>query len=300
LISIFLENILPIFLIASAGFLVSKKFSIKPRLLSQITLYLFTPSLTFTLLTTNELVGSEILGIFGFAVAIAALVGGVTFLLGRVMRLERKIMAAVLMCSIFMNAGNFGIPLLGFSFGDKAQAYAALYFVSMIAVTNTVGITIASSGTMSFRKALLNLLKFPTLYAVVLAMGFIYFGWKLPLSLARSVQILSGAAIPCMLVLLGMQIQVARWNGHYKALVLALASRMLLAPFIALGFSQVLSMQGDILRASVVESSMPPAVMNSLLATEFDTEPSFVTFVILVGTIASPFTLTPLLAFLGA
>jgi len=300
LISIFLENILPIFLIASAGFLVSKKFSIQPRLLSQITLYLFTPSLTFTLLTTNELVGSEILGIFGFAVAIAALVGGVTFLLGRVMRLERKIMAAVLMCSIFMNAGNFGIPLLGFSFGDKAQAYAALYFVSMIAVTNTVGITIASSGTMSFRKALLNLLKFPTLYAVVLAMGFIYFGWKLPLSLARSVQILSGAAIPCMLVLLGMQIQVARWNGHYKALVLALASRMLLAPFIALGFSQVLSMQGDILRASVVESSMPPAVMNSLLATEFDTEPSFVTFVILVGTIASPFTLTPLLAFLGA
>jgi len=300
LISIFLENILPIFLIASAGFLVSKKFSIQPRLLSQITLYLFTPSLTFTLLTTNELVGSEILGIFGFAVAIAALVGGVTFLLGRVMRLERKIMAAVLMCSIFMNAGNFGIPLLGVSFGDKAQAYAALYFVSMIAVTNTVGITIASSGTMSFRKALLNLLKFPTLYAVVLAMGFIYFGWKLPLSLARSVQILSGAAIPCMLVLLGMQIQVARWNGHYKALVLALASRMLLAPFIALGFSQVLSMQGDILRASVVESSMPPAVMNSLLATEFDTEPSFVTFVILVGTIASPFTLTPLLAFLGA
>ena len=300
MISIFLENILPIFLIASAGFLVSKKFSIQPRLLSQITLYLFTPSLTFTLLTTNDLVGSEILGIFGFAVTIAALVGGVTFLLGRVMRLERKIMAAVLMCSIFMNAGNFGIPLLGFSFGDKAQAYAALYFVSMIAVTNTVGITIASSGTMSFRKALLNLLKFPTLYAVVLAMGFIYFGWKLPLSLARSVQILSGAAIPCMLVLLGMQIQVARWNGHYKALVLALASRMLLAPFIALGFSHVLSLQGDILRASVVESSMPPAVMNSLLATEFDTAPSFVTFVILVGTIASPFTLTPLLAFLGA
>ena len=287
-------------MIAGAGFLVSKKFSIKPRLLSQITLYLFTPCLTFTLLTSNNLLGSEILGLFGFAVAIAVMVGGITFLAGRLLRLERKILAAVLMCSIFMNAGNFGIPLLGFSFGEKAQAYAALYFVSMIAVTNTVGIAIASSGTSGFKKALLNLLKFPTLYAVVLALVFIYLGWELPLPLSRSVQILSGAAIPCMLVLLGMQIQVASWDGHYKALSLALVSRMLLAPFLALGFSHFLGLQGNIMQAAVVESSMPPAVMNSLLATEFDTEPSFVTFVILVGTILSPFTLTPLLAFLGA
>ena len=41
-------------------------------------------------------------------------------------------------------------------------------------------------------------------------------------------------------------------------------------------------------------------LMNSLLATEFDTEPSFVTFVILAGTLISPLTLTPLLSILGA
>ena len=300
MVNIFLENILPIFLIAGAGFLVSKHFSIQPRLLSQITLYLFTPCLTFVLLTTNNLLGSEIIGIFGFAVAIAILVGGITFLLGRIVRLERRILAAVLMCSIFMNAGNFGIPLLGFSFGEKAQAYAALYFVSMIAVTNTFGIAIASSGRSNLRKALLNLLKFPTLYAVILALVFIYTGWTLPLPLARSVQILSGAAIPCMLVLLGMQVQVARWNHQYKALGLALASRMFLAPLLALGLSHIVGLQGNLYQAVVVESSMPAAVMNSLLAAEFDTEPSFVTFVILAGTILSPLTLTPLLSYLGA
>ncbi|MFW9925065.1 MAG: AEC family transporter, partial [Candidatus Thorarchaeota archaeon] len=217
MVTLFVENILPIFLIAGAGFLVGRYFSIQPRLLSQVTLYLFTPCLTFTLLTTNDLRGKEIIGIFGFAVTIALLVGAVTFIIGRLMHLERKMLAAVLLCSIFMNAGNFGIPLLGFSFGDKAQAYAALYFVSMIVVTNTVGITIASSGTTGLRKSLLNLLKFPTLYAVVIALIFIYFGWTLPLPIARSVDILSGAAIPCMLVLLGMQIQVARWNGQYRA-----------------------------------------------------------------------------------
>ena len=292
--ALFINNILPIFLIAGAGFLVGRYFSIQPRFLSQVTQYFF------NLLTTNDLLSAEILGLFGFAVTIAILVAGTSYLLARLMKLERKMMAAVLLCSIFMNAGNFGIPLLGFSFGDKAQAYAALYFVSMVAITNTFGIAIASSGTSNLRKSLLNLLKFPTLYAVILALVFIYTGRSLPLPLARSVEILSGAAIPCMLVLLGMQIQVAHWNGHYKALGLALASRMLLAPFLALGLGQVLGLHGSIHQAAVVESSMPPAVTNALLATEFDAEPSFVTFVILAGTIISPLILTPLLAYLGA
>lgn len=297
---LFLNNILPIFLIAGAGFLVSKYLNLQPRLLSQVTLYLFTPFLTFKLLTTNKLLGQEILGIFIFALVVMSLVGLVTWGAGRLLKLDRKIMAAVLLCAMFMNAGNFGIPLLGFSFGEKAQAYGSLYFVSMAVLTNTFGIAIASSGKSTLRQSVINLLRFPALYAVGVAGLFITFGWSLPLPLTRSVDILSGAAIPCMLVLLGMQLQVARWDGHYKALGLALATRMLVAPLLALAISSLFNLSGSLLQASVTESSMPPAVMNALLATEYDAEPSFATFVILAGTLLSPFTLTPLLAYLGA
>lgn len=297
---IFLNNILPIFLIGGSGFVVGKYFHIKPRLLSQVTLYLFSPCLTFQLLTSNNLEFAEIVGLLGFATTIAALVAGITWMLGSAMKLERRMLAAVLLCAIFMNAGNYGLPLLGFSFGAEAQAYGAVYFVIMTAITNTLGITIASSGTMELRDSIRNLFRFPALYAVVLAVIFLITGWTLPLPLARSVEILSNAAVPCLLVLLGMQFQAARWNGHYRALGLALAIRMLVAPLLALSLGNLLGWQGNLLRAAVVESSMPPAVMNSLLATEFDTESSFVTFVILVGTLASPLTLTPLLAFLGA
>jgi malate permease and related proteins len=300
LFEIFLNNIVPIFLIAGSGFLLGKAFQIKPRMLSQITLYLFTPCLTFQLLTTNELEIEEIVGLFGFSITIASLIAALTWLVGRMLKLERRLMAAVMLCAIFMNAGNYGIPLLGFSFGEQAQAYGALYFVSMVAVTNTIGITIASSGSMDLRRAFLNLFRFPALYAVFLAIIVHMMNWHLPLPLSRSIDILSGAAIPSMLVLLGMQLQVARWNGEYRALGLALAARMVIAPIFAFGLGHILGWQGNLLRAAVVESSMPPAVMNTLLASEFDTEPSFVTFVVLTGTLASPMTLTPLLSFLGA
>ena len=45
---------------------------------------------------------------------------------------------------------------------------------------------------------------------------------------------------------------------------------------------------------------MPTAVMAAVLATEYDIHPNFVTTVITATTLLSPFTLTPLLAFLGA
>jgi len=45
---------------------------------------------------------------------------------------------------------------------------------------------------------------------------------------------------------------------------------------------------------------MPTAVLTTVLATEFDSQPSFVTTVVFVTTLLSPLTLTPLLYFLGA
>lgn len=297
---IFINNILPIFLIGGAGFALGKKFQVQPRLLSQVTLYLFSPCLAFKLLTTQRIDFSEAVGLFGFVFLISLAIALVAYGLGWLLKLERRLMAAVLMCAIFMNAGNFGIPLLGFSFGEKAQAYGALYFVCMVAITNTIGIAIASSGTMAVSKAVLNLFRFPMLYAVILAGVVMALDWQLPVPVTRSIEILSGAAIPCMIVLLGLQLQTAQWKAQYSALGLALVARMIVAPALALGLANGLGWQGDLLRAAVIESAMPPAVMNSLIAAEFKTEPSFVTFVVLAGTLISPLTLTPLLAFLGA
>ena len=44
---------------------------------------------------------------------------------------------------------------------------------------------------------------------------------------------------------------------------------------------------------------MPAAVLNTVLATQFETEPAFVSAAVVVTTLLSIFTLTPLLAILG-
>jgi predicted permease len=51
-------------------------------------------------------------------------------------------------------------------------------------------------------------------------------------------------------------------------------------------------------QGSVLEASMPSAVMNTVLAAEYNLDSSLVTGTILVTTLLSPLTLTPLILFL--
>jgi len=64
--------------------------------------------------------------------------------------------------------------------------------------------------------------------------------------------------------------------------------------------AQALGLTGPALQASLVQASMPAAVVTTVIALEYDLEPSFVTSVVIVTTALSPFTLTLLIAWLQA
>ncbi len=300
LLVIFSNNILPIFLAASGGFLIGRFLQVSPRPISQTAFYIFSPCLIFNLLTTSELSSTDITRMAGFTILSALTVGGLTWALGRLFRLERRLLAAVLLTSIFNNSGNYGLSLNLFAFGETALAYASLYFVTMAILVYSVGVIIASLGTSSIKESLVGLLKVPALYAVVLAMLFNFMGWQLPLFADRSVTLLGNAAIPVLMVLMGIQLGHTEWQGQTLALTLSNVMRLVAGPAIAFGFSLIFGLQGFARQAGITESATPTAVVTTVLATEYNVEPSFVSTVVIVSTILSPITMTPLLAFLGA
>ncbi len=300
LITIFANNLLPIFLVSGAGFLLGRWLKITARPISQLVFYIFSPCLIFNLISQSKLAGGDVLRTVGLSFLVMILIGLIVWASGRAMKLERRMLAAVLLTSILMNAGNYGLPLVSYAFGDTALAYAALYFVGLTIMTYSLGVVIASMGTKSLREALLGLLKIPVIYSVVLSIVFVTAGWKLPMPLQRTVDLLANATIPSMLVVLGLQFQVVRWSGQIKPLALVISARMLLAPLLAIGLCMLFSIQGAARQAGIIESAMPSAVMSTVLATEYNVEPAFVTLVVFVGTLISPLILTPLMAWLGA
>ena len=236
----------------------------------------------------------------GFTLASILTVTVVTWLLGRLMGLERKMLAAVLLCTLSLNAGNYGLSLNLFAFGEEALAYASLFFVTSAIITYTLGVTVASLGRASLADSLRGLLKIPVVYVVPLVLIFMYLDWELPLPLGRSVALLSDAAIPGMLIVLGLQQQKNQRTSNTRALLLTNGMRLLGGLGIGLLLAPIFRLGGMAYNAGILESSMPTAVLATILATEYDAEPAFVTTAVLTTTLLSPLTLTPLLLILGA
>jgi hypothetical protein len=299
LISLFNANLLPILIMAGLGFLVSKTLELDPKTVSRITFYLFSPALVFQIVSLSQLDGDSVLVMVTYAIVSNLSVGLIAFLLSRFMKFDRKVTIAVVLTTFITNAGNYGLSLNQFAFGEKALAYASIYFVVSSMLVYTLGVWVASMGQASFKESLLNLLKFPTLYALIVAIIFNQTRWVLPLPAERVVDLLASAAIPAMLLLLGMQLGRSKPREDKLPLAVATGTRLLIAPIIALGLSIPFQLEGPALQAGVTEASMPTAVMTTILATEFDASPALVSGIVTATTVLSPLTLTPLLAYLG-
>ncbi len=299
LLATFADNLLPILLLGAAGFLIGKTLSVESRGLGRVVFYIFSPVLVFDLLLHTELSSGDILSTIAFALTVMVVTGLLAFGLGRLMRLERPILMAVILTSALGNTGNYGLPLVSFAYGNAALAIATLYFVTSSVLFNTAGVLIASLGHLDLRSAVAGLFKVPSVYGVILAALLNHFRLVLPTPLERTVELAANGSIPLMIVLLGVELSRVQWSHSVRAIGLSTALRLLAAPALALLLAGLFGIQGPARQANVTEAAMPAAVTNTILATEYGLDSSLVTAMIFIGTILSPLTLTPLVYYLG-
>jgi predicted permease len=298
LLTTFAENILPIFLISGSAYLVGKYLALDSRTVGRLVFYFFGPVLIFNLITKSQLPFDEMLKTAGYAVAVMLTCALIAFLAGLALRLERRALIAVILVSMFANNGNFGLPLVSFAFGPSALAHSSIFFITSAVMVNSVGVLIASLGHTDIKRALLGLFKVPLIYALILALIVIRFELTLPVPLERSATLVAEATVPMMLVLLGLELQKAQWTRNLRGLTLGTTVRLLVGPVVALLLTPLFGITGAAKQGSVLEASMPSAVMNTVLAAEYNLDSSLVTGTILVTTLLSPLTLTPLILFL--
>jgi hypothetical protein len=300
LLTLFANNILPIFLAAGSGYVLAKVFNIKPHALSQVAFFLFSPCLIFKILTSTKLASADVLRMVAFTMSCILGIGILSWVIGRLLKFDRRLLVAVVLGAMFGNSGNFGLSLNLFAFGETSLPYASLFFVTSSIMMYTVGVVIASLGSSGFYQAFLGLFKVPVIYAVFLAFIVNSLHIQMPLPLDRTVTLLGDAAIPLLMVLIGVQLANAQWDGNKLALGITNVMRLAVAPAFALALSMLFGLRGEAFQAGVTEAGTPTAVVMTVLATQYDVEPSFLTAVVVTSTLLCPITLTPLLAYLGA
>ena len=297
---IFYNNLVPTLLAAGAGYLLGRRLRPDVRSISRLTFYIFSPCLVFISLTQSHLAGSELVQIALVAWGTILAVILAAFTIGRAARLATPTIAALATVSAFGNAGNFGLAVTRFAFGEVVLAPAAVFFAFSSVAVYTVGVAVASAGRRPWRDVLRHGLTLPTTYALLVAAVLQLTQWPIPEPLTRATTLLSQGAIPVMLSLLGMQIaQVKSWPRSRLALVaVAAILQLLLSPLVAFLLAGALGLTGAARQAVILESAMPTAVIVTILSTEYDLDPALAGAAVLVTTLLSPLTLTPLIAYL--
>ena len=200
---------------------------------------------------------------------------------------------------MFTNSGNFGLTLNQLRYGDAGLSRAVVYFTVSTVLVFTLGIFVASLGRMDWRMALRRVLQMPAFYAVILALLVYGFNIPLPSFVARGVEIAGDGSIPVMLIVLGMQLADLRGMSDLRLAVPAVTLRLVVAPLVALVLAGLIGLQGTGYAVSILQASLPTAVITIILATEFDLQPAGVTTVVLLTTLLSPITLTLAITLLG-
>ncbi|WP_435100307.1 AEC family transporter [Halarchaeum sp. P4] len=298
--------ILPVLLVAGVGFALGRVRDIQVDALGTVTVYVLMPCLVFYSLATTSLSGGAVakigLGVLAFTVVMTLVAEAAARLLGY----EEPYRGALVLTSVFPNAGNYGIPLSRFAFGGIGQSVAVLYIAAQAVLMYTLGVFLASrGGDADLREAATEVFRLPLVYAV-LAAGLARFFGVVPASdtaLMQTIRLVGDASIPVMLLVLGIQLANTRSGSALSQtstpalLKLGVAPLVAVAVVVPLGFAD-----SAVARVFVLECAMPAAVTPLVLTMEFSgeggksvTAAEYVSTVVLVTTLASVVTLAALI-----
>jgi len=188
----------------------------------------------------------------------------------------------------FPNAGNAGLSLSLFAFGQQGLALAIIYFAVSSLGNFTLGQAIYA-GRGNWREVAGS----PMIYAVVLAVVGNLLDFHPPLWLQRSLDVAGGIAIPMMLITLG--VSLARLKVHdIKSGVIVALIRLLLGIAVGIGLSEIFGFTGTLRGIFVLQCAMPVAVVNYIFAVRYNRDAGGVAGVVVVSTLLG-FTVMPLI-----
>jgi hypothetical protein len=224
----------------------------------------------------------------------------VGLVIARIARLDRATTSAFILTAAFPNLGNYGLPVVLLAFGQPGLGPGTFFLTVQLLYGLTLAALIASSGSSSLPSALRDVVRQPVVYAVAAALVLNLGHVPMPAFVVAALGLPAAAAVPVMLLVLGMNISTTSRIERPALVGVAVATRLVIGALVGWALVVLLGITGVARDVLIVGAAMPTAVYTILTATQFDARPRFVSDVVVVSTLASIVTITVVLAVLTA
>ncbi|PRO66605.1 AEC family transporter [Alkalicoccus urumqiensis] len=296
--SIFIEVVLPVLLVFGAGYAIQKWKKVDIRPVSVVALYAATPALVFDTFYGADF-NAQYTWMLLFAAGLLAALIMFNKLAARLVKADESKESGWILSTAFMNSGNYGAPIILFAYGEQGFAYAVTFMVIQAIIMNVFGVYYAAKGYAGARYAVKSVFAMPVTYALFLALFLEFTPLSMPENLLGTIDIVADAAIPLVMLILGMQL--ANMSiGHFQwpSVTYGVVVRLLVSPLIAWGLTALMPMDPLLANVLIVSAAMPSAATIVMYAVQFDNQPRYISSVTLVSTLLSVFTITILLSLL--
>jgi len=273
-----LSIILPVFSVIALGWLYARRVKPDMTIVNRISMNVLAPALVFSALASRD---------FDMAANRMLLVGSIGVVLGSGLlawpfaRLLHENARTFVPPMMFNNCGNMGLPLAALAYGAAGfSPMVALFTISNL-LHFTLGIWI-----IDHHARFGNLLRNPIVISTVLGFVFAATHPPVPEWLSVAIKLVGDALIPMMLLSLGVRLYEASFRdwrigviGGIVCPLTGIAIAALLASLLDLDPTQ----QGLL----ILFGSLPPAVLNFMVAEQFRQEPGKVASIVLIGNLLS-------------
>jgi len=280
-------------LIFFLGFLVGKLyFKLSVQLLSKLSIWVFATVVNFVYLNENPIS----LKTFFILIVSNLLVFTIIFILWGIIGRFSKLTFLNFLLTAFCNTGYIGYPIFYGLFGEKGLSYAVAFSIPHSFILITLGVAILSLANKDrFCKDLINgikkIFKMPWIYAIFLATFCNWMGvswYDLPLFLKDFVDMLKRAAIPVILLTVGVEMSRIAFSRDLLTKVgFNTIFKLFIAPAVSLPFVFIFGFDSLMSKVFILQFAMPTAVNSAIIAADQNIEPEFASFTVFTTTVFS-------------
>lgn len=258
--------VLPVALIVLVGFTAGRRMSFDIPTLSRLALHVFAPALAFDSMYRASLgVGAATRIFLAFSLSSLALYW-IAKVVGTAAGQSEPEKRSLIATTIFPNVGNFGLSLTLFALGDAGLERGLITFASGAFLTFGLGPALVSGH--GFVRGVKTTIRLPLIWALLAGVVLRVAGVDLPTGIERSINMVAGAAIPILLITLGLQISQSKLAVE-KSDWIACTLRLAVGPLVAYLAGRTVGLDPLALKVLVIQCCTPTAVNALLVSAEF-------------------------------
>lgn len=297
-----IETILAIIIMVFLGYGMRRSGLLKygdAKSLNKIVVNLAIPSLIFMALYRIDIsVIPSLIPIPLICILIGIFSGLIAYLWGKMKGYSKKTRWSIMLPVIMLNSGFLGYPIALGVFGVNGLVRAIFYDLGSILVFIGLGIILLASFGGSKGDVLKRALLFPPLWGIILGLMANYFNFPIGFVLSDVLTFLSGAAIPLIMISLGLSMELKGIKEHFTDAVFVSMVRLVISPALTLLIVSIFGLTGLERTVTIIGAAMPSAMLSVVLAITYDLDIKLTASCVFFSTILSLITLPLILSIL--